>query len=402
LTYIHPVFIFPPVLRTYITALLLLLIALPTLAQTWEPYNELGDFYPSLAIAMMHTSAEDSDPTHLGDPNGLIGIHYQPTAANTRVTLEMTCSGGLKLFDRAFVSVTVPKAGEVYTITPVMPYDQRKLASIRQVQPIYVTYRVTINGRKQAERTERLLIQSINVCPFGFTDEEDNYTSLDFMFAAYVNEDHPQIDRILQTALTKKYVDSFAGYQGETIDVYKQVLAVWRVLQERGIRYSNITTTVAERDNVSSQHVRLIDESLANTQANCVDGTVLFASILRKIGIEPILIVLPEHMFVGFDLDEDGEKQAYLETTMLGTPVDEIELKPTAFTKSLLADADTNADRAAMTRFLGAIQDGNAAYAKSRTAIEKERDGYTKLRVSEARQIGILPIMYVAKTLADK
>ncbi|MCY7356414.1 MAG: hypothetical protein LH609_02910, partial [Rudanella sp.] len=363
---------------------------------------ELGDFYPSLAIAMMHTSAEDSDPTNLGDPNGLIGIHYQPTAANTRVTLEMTCSGGLKLFDRAVFSVTVPKAGEVYTIAPVMPYDQRKLASIRQVQPIYVTYRVTINGRKQPERTERLLIQSINVCPFGFTDEEDNYTSLDFMFAAYVNEDHPQIDRILQTALTKKYIDSFAGYQGETIDVYKQVLAVWRVLQERGIRYSNITTTVAERDNVSSQHVRLIDESLANTQANCVDGTVLFASILRKIGIEPILIVLPEHMFVGFDLDEDGEKQAYLETTMLGTPVDEIELKMTAFAKSLLADADTNADRAAMTRFLGAIQDGNAAYAKSRTAIEKERDGYTKLRVSEARQIGILPIMYVAKTLADK
>ena len=391
-------------LRTCTLAcLFFILTALPILAQEWEPYNEMGDFYPSLAIAMMHMTGDDEpDPTNLGDPNGIMGIHLQPNAANTRVTLEMTCSGGLKLFDRAFVSVTVPKAGEVYTIAPVVPYDQQKLAGIRQVQSIYVTYRVTINGKKQTERTERLLIQPINVCPFGFTDEHDEYTSLDFMFAAYVNEDHPQIERILQTALTKKYVDSFAGYQGETIDVYRQVLAIWRVLQERGIRYSNITTTSTERDNVSSQHVRLIDESLANTQANCADGTVLFASILRKIGIEPILIVLPEHMFVGFDLDGDGEKQAYIETTMLGTPVDEIELEETDLAESLLKSAKTAADRAATTRFIGAVQAGNAAYAKDQTAIEKERDGYTKLRISDARQIGILPIMYVAKTLADK
>ena len=107
-------------------------------------------------------------------------------------------------------------------------------------------------------------------------------------------------------------------------------------------------------------------------------------------------------MFVGFDLDGDGEKQAYIETTMLGTPVDEIELEETDLAESLLKSAKTAADRAATTRFIGAVQAGNAAYAKDQTAIEKERDGYTKLRISDARQIGILPIMYVAKTLADK
>ena len=39
--------------------------------------------------------------------------------------------------------------------------------------------------------------------------------------------------------------------------------------------------------------MRLIDESINNGQANCVDGSVLFASLLRKIDIEPVLVSLP-------------------------------------------------------------------------------------------------------------
>lgn len=61
------------------------------------------------------------------------------------------------------------------------------------------------------------------------------------------------------------------------------------------MRYSNITTEVATNGIVSSQHVRLIDKSLNNGQANCVDGSVLLASRLRKIDIEPVLVNVPGH-----------------------------------------------------------------------------------------------------------
>ena len=185
--------------------MLFLLGTLPGRAQAWEPYNELGDLYPSLAIAMMHMGNEpdEADPTSLGDPNGVMGIHVKATRANTVVRLEMTCSTGLKLFDRATLEATLPKAGEVYTLSPVVPFNQALLASVRQTQSIFVTYRVSIDGKKQPDRTERLLVHPINECPFGFTDEADQYESIDWMFAAYVNENHPQIERILQTALKK-------------------------------------------------------------------------------------------------------------------------------------------------------------------------------------------------------
>lgn len=60
------------------------------------------------------------------------------------------------------------------------------------------------------------------------------------------------------------------------------------------------------------------DQSITNTQANCVDGSVLFASILRKISIKPFLVTIPGHMYVGFFLSLDKSDFVGLETTVIG------------------------------------------------------------------------------------
>jgi hypothetical protein len=48
-----------------------------------------------------------------------------------------------------------------------------------------------------------------------------------------------------------------------------------------------------------------------------VDGTVLLAAILRKIGLRPCLVHVPGHMFLAVDIDD--ETTIGLETT-LNTP----------------------------------------------------------------------------------
>ena len=83
------------------------------------------------------------------------------------------------------------------------------------------------------------------------------------------------------------------------------------------MRYSDITTTAAESESVYCQHVRLLDETINNNQANCVDGSVLFASVLRKVGIEAYLVMVPRHCYLAFALDEKGEKIVALETTLM-------------------------------------------------------------------------------------
>lgn len=380
-----------------LTTVILTLSAATLLAQRWEPYTELGDLYPAYAIAVSNLTPDENDKKDealLGDPNGVMGILFTPTRANTRIKLEIRGDNGLNLFEPAVIEVVAPKAGEEYLIRPVVPFNHAKLASLRQSSTIYVTYNLTINGQQQAPRTGRLRVRSINDCPFAVVEEEKE-TPIDFVFAAYVNEDHPWIEEILQEALRKNYVDSFVGAQGGETVVYEQVLAIWRVLQERGIRYSNIAPAAATSVGVASQHVRLLDESIRYTQANCVDGSVLLASILRKIDINPILVVLPGHMFVGFDLDAEGDQQAYLETTRMGVDAREIELANNRLFKTLLGtDTDLKA-QVAVKSFVAALESGKSTFAESRVKILREKAGYALVDISATRNAGITPILYV-------
>src|SRR5437762_2918780 len=172
--------------------------------------------------------------------------------------------------------------------------------------------------------------------------------ALGWMFAAYVNENHPLLDKILQEALETKIVGAFRVTTHEHDETLKQVFAVWSALQKRGLQYSNTTATPGGSETVQSQFVRFIDQSLTNTQANCVDGSVLFASLLRKISIEPFLVIIPCHMYVAFYLGAGKFQFVGLETIILGLPD--------------VADEKKSADPAALT----ALRDKLDATTKSR------------------------------------
>ena len=217
--------------------------------------------------------------------------------------------------------------------------EDRATRKTRQQLRLNVTFKVAVNSKEIGEQTETISLRTINDCPFGVSEaeetiddenaeeegEEDNgreasgkashqkavaphvigseearrnasddekegggeYTDMGWMFAAYVNENSPTVERILKEALATKIVDSFAGYQKNPDEVVKEVFAIWTALQNRGIKYSNITTTAADSPSVYSQHVRFVDESVANEQANCVDGSVLFGRSCGSSGCGP-------------------------------------------------------------------------------------------------------------------
>jgi hypothetical protein len=381
-----------------LVALIGLVGAVPALAQRWKPYNELGDLYPAYAIAVSNLvpDADDQqDKTLLGDLNGVLGVTFTPARPNTRVTLEIRCDNSLKLFESARIEVVTPTVGEEYLIRPLIRFDHIKLASIRQPVTTHITYILTIDGHRQMPRTERLRVRSINDCPYAFVDENEQATPIDLMFAAYVNEDHPWIQSILEEALRKKYVAAFVGYQTDRTGVYRQVMAIWRVLQDRGIRYGSIPGVAPTASGVLSQHVRMLDESIRYAQSNCVDGTVLLASILRKIALNPILVVLPGHMFVGFDLDADGEQQAYLETTLLGGGTRKGEVVNSRLYETLLGTELNQNAQGATKSFVGAVESGNARFMRSKPGIRRRKDGYGLIDLAIARAAGIAPIMYI-------
>jgi hypothetical protein len=70
-----------------------------------------------------------------------------------------------------------------------------------------------------------------------------------------------------------------------------------------------------------AQRTRLPAEVLQSKNAQCLEGTILFATLLEAIGLEPIIVRVPGHAFVGWKPNQrDGAKPgdiAFVETTMV-------------------------------------------------------------------------------------
>jgi len=156
------------------------------------------------------------------------------------------------------------------------------------------------------------------------------------------------------------------------------------------MRYSDITTTAAETDGVYSQHVRLLDQSMDSTQANCVDGSVLLAALLRKIGLRCRLALVPGHMFLAVDLSDDAI--VGIETTLMG----EQNLSPADRTKFPAFDSlDVEVQEAAGLSFIGALLAGTESLEENAEAFESEDEPlYQLIDLSAARRMGILPIAF--------
>ncbi len=348
-------------------------------------------FFPSYAVAAatLRTDGDaEADETDLGDLRGLLGVIIEAPEADTTVKVTIECG---EIMEPSTFTCTLATEGESYTIRPRIRYKYGALTQNKQATPITITFKVEISDEDEEEQTETITLRSINDCPFAVVHDDETVEDLSFMFAAYVNEQHPFADKVLREALDRGAVDSFTGYQAkDAAEVYRQVFALWDALTARDVRYSDITTTAGESEMVYSQHVRLLDESVNNAQANCADGSVLLASLLRKIGIEAYLVMVPGHCYLAFALDEKGEKLAGLETTLLqsAAPADFHSIKGL---NKVLDKQWLEADSYAV--FCSAIAMGNADLAKNKAKFADANDpDYCVMSVSAARRMGILPI----------
>jgi hypothetical protein len=345
-------------------------------AVNWE-FSKVGlkgVLYPSLMlnIAKMKLQMQNED-NELGDPNGIFGVSVTAPRSGAKAVVEITSSSPLVNPGRAEVSL--PKKGEDYLVYPYVTYPEL-VTLVQQPVTVVLTARLWLDGAQMGERSARVIIASINDCVHSF-EEDDDYYDTDWLYAAYVNENHPAIQQILREALATGEVSSFSGYQVDARGVRKQVKAVWQALRKRGLRYSSINRPSAKPKDVGVQHVRLLSEALESRQANCVEGSCLLASIFYKIGLETSLVSLPDHMLVGVRLDPKGKQEIYLETTMLSDSTFE---EAAESGEEQVEEAQRQARKAAAKKKSSKVED------------DGDNEGPEFIVISEARKEGIIPI----------
>ena len=320
-----------------------------------------NQLYPSLILA----TASNSDAQI---PPFTLSVTAPTNNAVLRIIIDSSSLNYVTILQEI-----LPHRGETYTFTPAVKWKYDRLRTLRTPHPLDLTLSCYINDEETDTKTLHLNARSVNECPLSLSH---NRQILDtrWLFAAYVNEDHPYIEQILTDILSQGNISRLTGYQtGRTATVDDQVFAVWYYALQRGISYSSITCTSNPSPTANVQHIRFFDQVYNSRQANCVDACVFFASILRKIGLRPVIFVEPCHAYLGYYTDRKQSNIHLLETTITSW-VNFPQLDKAASADGILPDSELDK----LSKYLSPEQ------------IQQHRDGslpLEKLKVLVARSL---------------
>jgi hypothetical protein len=255
----------------------------------------------------------------LGDPTGLISAQLVAPRDNCLVTVTL---GATELFDQTTITIQLPVKGRPYRVAPWLRLNHRQLLNIRHpIAGELLTMSVTLDGATET-KTRTVRVHAINDCLTSMYQDGRIY-EVGFLAAAYVNEYNPDLfTKITRHALDHGYVTAFDGYESDNPKaVTQQVEAIYRTLHDLGFKYSALTQSSVNTTAAGTQWIRFTGESLTSDQANCVDGTVLFASILTQLNLRVVIFYIPyHHAFLGvYRTPRMGEEEGFdvVETTVV-------------------------------------------------------------------------------------
>jgi hypothetical protein len=174
------------------------------------------------------------------------------------------------------------------------------------------------NKKIELHRTEPVWLLARTTVPLAVQDPSTaSLRDMTPYLGAFVTPNAPAIMSFLREVARRHPDGQLIGYQVGPDHVEPQVRAVFEALKGQGITYVNSVLATTPEQGLRGQRVRLPRESLADKEANCIDGTVLFASLLEAMSIQPAIVLVPGHALVGWRTWKEPSAWSYLETTMV-------------------------------------------------------------------------------------
>lgn len=375
--------------RIRLATALLLFTTIPALAATdWSvrvaPFDQV---FPALELSQARRNDPAPVADHvLGSGSGLIAVNVRARHAGERVALRLDIPGFGK--PQRFEAV-LPAADTTYHLHPPLDWDVAQLRATASAISTRLNVGLRRDGDDAGTRVVGISLRPLDEALYFVRDGKES-VDLSWIFAAYVDEHAAIVDRILEMAQRSGIVDNFDGYaQADSRAVQRQVWAIWLAMSEHGIRYSGADPAIERGPHVFSQRVRFLADTWADRSANCIDGSVLIASVLQRIGVRSFLVLVPGHAFVGYYTDADSRHAAYLETTLLGAQVHQRNPLP-----AFAANSDVDPDqRANLAGFVAALAAGREQHARAAAKLDgRHRPNYAVIDIASARGFGIVPI----------
>ncbi|KAF5305037.1 hypothetical protein FQR65_LT18780 [Abscondita terminalis] len=101
--------------------------------------------------------------------------------------------------------------------------------------------------------------------------------------------------------LVQKNLGSLNGYSDKSPEqVLNQLNAIWQALNEQNLHYIVNPASYIQH----GQRIRFAKQILDEKMACCLDSTMLMSSLIEQIGLDPIVMIVQGHSFIGVWLHE--------------------------------------------------------------------------------------------------
>jgi len=164
----------------------------------------------------------------------------------------------------------------------------------------------SIRATLTSSKGEMLAVNAVNfrLCPI---EESASQDRVEEILASYVTPNDPFVQEVVKKAADirkQKYGDpSFSGYLSHDPNrVLEDMDAVFEAVKELRIRYAIMGSSYEK----FFQRIRLPRSVIQDRMGNCLDLSLLFASIYEAIGLHPVILMLKTHAMAGAWLKDDN------------------------------------------------------------------------------------------------
>ncbi|MFO0594578.1 MAG: hypothetical protein U0228_04720 [Myxococcaceae bacterium] len=279
-------------------------------AKTWKLVVE-PEYATHVALGVYHLTGK------LEGLNAPVKVVLTNLGDDRQVRVEAGLSG---ITSTATKTVSLRKGKEaVVELTPPL-LANFDATSVRATKNVSLELKVTSIGSDAKESVVLQETREVSVEPRDFlpmsaaVDKEKRVKRFSYV-GAWVTPNAKAVEAFLTKAKANAPGETFSGEQSATLP---QVKALFDTLKAEGVSYvmdPNVMSGLG-----FGQRTRLPSEVLASTNAQCLEGSLLYASLLESIGLQPEIIFVPGHAFVGWKASaKDGVSATthfFLETTM--------------------------------------------------------------------------------------
>lgn len=208
---------------------------------------------------------------------------------------------------------------ETISLLPTLFHDKIKQVTELTRASLNVLAEDLDNNKIEVHITTPIWLLSRNSATFLIRDPATGKRQdLTHYLGAFVTPNQETVMDFLRTVVDHHPDRRLDGYYGDGNPTL-QAKAIFTALKEKArISYVNSLVCFGPEEETVGQRVRLPRETLEQRQANCVDGTLLFASLLEATSLNPAIIIVPQHVFVGWELSPNSDQWKYLDTVMIG------------------------------------------------------------------------------------